>query len=177
MLETWSVRRTRTSCSTSRQPKISFHIVVGSAIAFFSSWCSLCRWWWSSLLSVGFFFFFIFLLPWKFQLGPFCCLILLIFNLYYWLFCKSFICFQFYPSIPNCHYYFFSIWSLFFFISIVFLGHFVKFLLVFNFIIQSKFMVCHVFQFSPHSFDYFCHSVKVIVLLISPSNQKLIVVI
>jgi hypothetical protein len=40
-------------------------------------------------------------------------------------------------------------------ISIFFLGLFVKFLFVLNFIIQSKFMVYYIFQIDPHSFNFF----------------------
>jgi hypothetical protein len=58
-----------------------------------------------------------------------------------WPFYKSFVCFQFSPSITIRHIFFFSIWSLFFWFLILTLGSFVKVLIVFYFVIQSKFML------------------------------------
>jgi hypothetical protein len=56
-----------------------------------------------------------------------------------WPFYRSFICFQFYHSILIYQILYSPIQSSFFEFLIFFLGHFVKVLLVFNFIIQFKF--------------------------------------
>jgi hypothetical protein len=53
----------------------------------------------------------------------------------------KFIYFQFNSSILICYISHFSIWSFFFWFLFFFLGPFVKVLMVFNFIIQSMFMV------------------------------------
>ena len=70
-------------------------------------------------------------------------LVLMFFMAYFclWPFYKSFVCFQFSPSIIICHILFFLIWSLFFWFLILTLGSFVKVLIVFYFVIQSKFML------------------------------------
>ena len=80
-----------------------------------------------------------------------------------WSFYESFICFQFHHSILICHILFFSIWFLFIWFLIFFIGLFVR-LLVFKFILQSKFIVYYFLKFGPHSFKFFCHFVKVIFL-------------
>jgi len=56
-------------------------------------------------------------------------------------FCRNFICFQFYFWILIYQILYSPIWSSFFEFLIFYLGHFIKVLLVFNFIIQLKFLV------------------------------------
>jgi len=68
-------------------------------------------------------------------------IILLIFLFCSYSFYKSFVCFQFSPSIKISHVYFFLF--LIFLFLIYFLDFFVKVLLVFNFIYQSKFMLIY----------------------------------
>jgi len=91
------------------------------------------------------FSFLFFLLHQELHLGPICYLYFnfspYFFNFCSWSFYRSFICFQFRPSIPIYQILYFLIWSLFFLFLIFFFDFFVKVLLVFNFIIQSKLMV------------------------------------
>ena len=90
--------------------------------------------------------------------------ILLTSNFCSWFFCKSFICFQFSPSISICYILFSPMRALLFWFLVFFLDHFVKVVLVFNSIIQSKFMIYYFFQFDPHSFNFFFIFFKVIFL-------------
>jgi len=117
---------------------------VGSATIPYSSWCGA---WWclmGNLSPVVVFFFPLFSLS---NLKKYTFVLFFIyfnynpyfFNFCSWLFYRSFVFFQFNPLIRICHILFFSIWSLFFWFFL--LSLFVKVLLVFNFIIQSKFMV------------------------------------
>ena len=79
--------------------------------------------------------------------------ILFIFNFCSWPFYKSFSCFLFSPSILICHVLLFQFSSYSF---DFYLGSFDKVLLIFNFILQTKFMVyCFFLKFDRHSFDYF----------------------
>jgi hypothetical protein len=105
-----------------------------------------CLQWWSDLFLVGHFFF---SHPHeKYSLTFFVVsistlvIILLIFNFWFWPLCRSFICFQFHPSIPIYHILHSPIRSSFFFL-LFFLGSFIKDLLVFNFILQFKLMVLY----------------------------------
>ena len=68
-------------------------------------------------------------------------LILLIYIFCFWPFCKSFICFQFHPSISIYQKLYFPIWFLFFWFLFFSLSPFIKVLVVFNFILQFKLMV------------------------------------
>jgi hypothetical protein len=49
-----------------------------------------------------------------------------------------------------------KIWFLVFQFLFFVLDLFVRFWYLFNFIIQSQFVICYIFQFSPLSFDFFC---------------------
>ena len=102
------------SCEASWCPKISFHCIVGSA-----EYYSL------TLLIIGF--------------STSILIILISIFFLSWPFYRSFICFQFYHSILIYQILYSPIQSSFFEFLIFFLGHFVKVLLVFNFIIQFKF--------------------------------------
>jgi hypothetical protein len=109
-------------------------------------------------------------------------LILLIFNFCSWLFYKKIICFQFHPSMSICYVLFFPIWSLLFWFLIFFLDLFMLFLFVFNFILQSKFMIyiyiyIHFFNmvlilFMSNSFSLPFHK-KYYLCLISSFNPNL----
>ena len=85
----------------------------------------------------------------------------LLFRSYF--FYKSFVWFQFSPLITISHMFFFSFQFLFFWFLIYFLGPSVKILLVFNFILQSKFFV---FAFSIINL-YFFISYFVLILFIN----------
>jgi hypothetical protein len=71
---------------------------------------------------------------------------------------------------------FFPLWSSFFYFIYFFLNPFVQFLLIFNFIPQSKFMVhCFFFQFGHYSFDFILFLLKLFFFSISPFNKKFVV--
>jgi hypothetical protein len=83
-------------------------------------------------------------------------LILLIFNFWSWLFYKSFICFQYNSSILIYQILYSLTWFLFFLFLIFFVNSLVKDLLVFNFILQLKFMVlCYLIWFLFFIFLFF----------------------
>jgi len=75
-------------------------------------------------------------------------------NFISWSSYTNFICFWFSSSILICHVLFLLVQSLFF-LLFFFLDPFVKIFLIFNFIIQFKFIVYYYFQFGPHSFNFF----------------------
>jgi len=125
--------------------KLLFYHVVGNVDVSSSSLCDACQRRLTSLLSISLFYFlsplmkitswYSFLFLFQFQ------------SLFFWFmiffpcFLKNFYLFQSNNSIPIYHISFFLIWSLLFLFLFVFLSHFVKVLLVLNFIIQLKFMV------------------------------------
>jgi hypothetical protein len=115
------------------------HIFVSSFV-----WSGTCQFWWSNLSLVGFFSLYC---PKKYSSTLFIIgistlvLIFFIFYFYSWLFCRSFICFQFHLSIIFYQILYFSTWSLLFWFWFFFFSPFIKVLLVFNFIIQFKLMV------------------------------------
>jgi hypothetical protein len=74
---------------------------------------------------------------WYFNFSP----IILISHILSWLFCKNFICFQFYHWILIYQILYFPIWSSFSGFLIFYFSLFIKVLLVFNFIIQFKLIV------------------------------------
>jgi hypothetical protein len=79
-----------------------------------------CLQWWFDLFLVGYFFSFLSHPHEKYSLTflvvsiSTLAIILLIFNFWFWPFCRSFICFQFHPSIPIYHILYSPIWSSFF---------------------------------------------------------------
>jgi hypothetical protein len=93
-------------------------------------------------------------------------LIFFISSFFSWTFYKSFVLSPFSHSIVVCYIVFFPIRILFFGFLIFFFGFFVKVLLVFNFIIQSKFMVYYFFQLDSYSFDFIFFLLKSIFFLI-----------
>jgi hypothetical protein len=121
-----------------RLTKFKTHLchVIGSTArsTFFRD--DTCWWWVSDLSPIGLSFFFPLFFSFSslknnrlvhFFIGiSTSVLILSIFNFSSLPFSKSFIYFQFYSSIPNWHILFFSIWSLFFWFLIFFLGFFRK---------------------------------------------------
>jgi hypothetical protein len=126
-------------------------------------WSVSC--WW---LFLFFLFFILFSIPEKVHFCPFyplnlSILVLLFFIVYCHTFSyyNSFSYFQLSPWITICHILFFPIQFIFFWFLIFFLGSFVKVLLVFNFIIQSKFMFFYFFSIYPSFFWFIFPFVKV----------------
>jgi hypothetical protein len=95
----------------------------------------------------------------------------------FWSFYECFICLKFHHSIPICHmlYCFFNLTLILLIFFIFFLDPFVKILLVFNFIIQFKLTIYYIFQFDPHSFDFFILLFKFLFFSVSPFDWKFIV--
>jgi hypothetical protein len=95
----------------------------------------------------------------------------------FWSFYEYFICLKFHHSIPICHmlYCFFNLTLILLIFLFFFLDPFVKILLVFNFIIQFKLTIYYIFQFDPHSFDFFILLFKFLFFSVSPFDWKFIV--
>ena len=141
------------SCDTIQWPNLSFHCVFENIIESFSSKYGMRRRIMDDLLLVVISSPLLFSLLhekvhiyllcfWHFNFNP------NFFNfiyLCYYLFYKSFVCFQFSHSITIYRVLFFSFRSLLSWFIFFFLDFFVKSLLVFNFIFQSKFSL---FNFS-----------------------------
>jgi len=87
---------------------------------------------------------------------------LLIFYFCPWPFYKSFICFQFNPSITIFHIHLSHLYfwcfnsSLFFIFDFVFLGFFIKILFFFNLILKWQFFLCYFLKkFNSYSLDFY----------------------
>jgi len=146
--------------ASSRHMLPSTVLLEESPLLFFSRCCT-CWWMIGDLLKVTISFVFpFFSLPlgsthWSLFLNvSILVFILLISTFFLDFFYKSFIYFQFSPLI--------KIYHIFFFFQFRFLGLLVKVLLIFDFTIQSKFMMYYFFQLGPHFF--FLPFVKVIFL-------------
>jgi hypothetical protein len=118
--------------------KMSFCRVIKSVIMFFSCYDACCMWDFSPFsLSFLRYYNLVLLVVSISILIP----VILISFFLSWLFCRSFIFFQFHIWILIYQLLYSPIWSSFFEFLIFYLGHFIKVLLVFNFIIQFKFLV------------------------------------
>jgi hypothetical protein len=143
-------------CGVSLLLNLIVHYVIRCVTTSSSSWWSVCRQHMSSLSPASFFLFLFFLSPpqkiidWSsLFFGIYDLFLFFILYFFHWLFNKSFVFFQFSPSISICNKLCFSIWSLFFwFFTWSFYIYF------FNFTLKSKFSLCYFFQFDPQLFFF-----------------------
>jgi hypothetical protein len=109
------------------------------------------------LIASGFFFS-LFSSPPKLLIDLLCFLYFYIcpFSFSFFFFLKSFISFKFSYLTSISHILLFLIWSIFFLFLIFFLSFLIKNLLVFNFTLQSKFIVCYSFNLFLTFFYWIC---------------------
>jgi len=141
-------------CSTIEWLNLLFHRVLRCTVVSSSLWGDVWRWMVVGLLSTVIFFLSSFLsllekvhiYPLIFRFVNFNPYIFFYIYFHPWFYYKNFKCFQFNHWITICHILFFKFNPYSFELWFFFLGSFVKVLLVFNFILQSKFMLFYCFQ-------------------------------